>query len=268
MLGVEDERPGGKKSSLPWKEGSVVDQARVAATVDRLALWLRQRVEAAGARGLVVGLSGGIDSAVAVALCKRAMSEQVMGVAMPIHSSAADVVDARKTAEALGVPFRTIELGATFDLLLQTLTQQVEEGASTLAVANLKPRLRMLSLYFLANQYNYLVVGTDNRSEWEVGYFTKYGDGGVDLQPLARLLKGEVRQLAEYLGVPRSVIEREPSAGLWEGQTDEQEMGFGYDILDKFLQTGEGPVDVVERIKALQKGSQHKRQLPLLPPEE
>jgi NAD+ synthase len=128
-------------------------------------------------------------------------------------------------------------------------------------LANVKPRLRMTTLYFVANALNYLVVGTGNRSELTIGYFTKYGDGGVDLLPLATLLKSEVRAMAKELGVPDSIIEKAPSAGLWLGQADEDEMGFTYAELENYLTNGPETVSpaLAMRIERLVRGSDHKR---------
>jgi NAD+ synthase len=135
-----------------------------------------------------------------------------------------------------------------------------------LALANVKPRLRMTSLYYLANRYNGLVVGTGNKTELAIGYFTKYGDGGVDLLPLGDLDKTAVRGLARALGVPDAVISKAPSAGLWEGQTDEAEIGVSYDQLDRVLASIPGeerkePIDpaTLDRISALVAASEHKR---------
>jgi NAD+ synthase len=134
-------------------------------------------------------------------------------------------------------------------------------------LANLKPRLRMTTLYFLANTLNYLVAGTGNRSEIAIGYFTKWGDGGVDLLPLGRLTKRQVRGIAEELGVPKTIIDKPPSAGLWAGQKDEEEIGFGYAELDRYL--AEGPPGAAPalamRIERLVRGSEHKREMPPVP---
>jgi NAD+ synthase len=130
--------------------------------------------------------------------------------------------------------------------------------------ANVKPRLRMTTLYFIANRLNYLVVGTGNKSEITIGYFTKYGDGGVDLLPIAGLVKHEVWDLARELGIPGRVIDKAPSAGLWLGQTDEAEMGFTYAELEQFIKHGPSAVspEVANRIEHLASVSEHKRALP------
>jgi NAD+ synthase len=233
------------------------------ALANEIASWIRGEIEGAGLSGAVVGLSGGIDSAVVSGLCARAVGpENVTGVAMPAYSNPADVADARLIAEHWGIEYREIDLGGVFDSLLELLPD-----GSQLADANLKPRLRMLTLYHLANTLNRMVIGTGNRSELEVGYFTKYGDGGVDLLPIGSLLKVEVRELAREMGVPDAIIERPPSAGLWEGQTDEQELGITYEQLDEAIEaiadddTDEIDPVVLERVLALNRGSAHKRRL-------
>ncbi len=227
---------------------------------DELILWLRQKVEEAGASGLVFGLSGGIDSSVVGVLSKKAFPDRSLGLIMPCYSNEQDKKDAIKVAEKFGIEYRIIPLEPIYDRYLEILP---EEGKNLeLAHANIKPRLRMITLYYFANTYGYMVVGTGNRSELEVGYFTKYGDGGVDLLPLGDFVKSEVRELARCLGVPEEIITKPPSAGLWEGQTDEKEMGLTYKELDTYLLTGEGDPRIIEKIEAMRKRSAHKRVLP------
>jgi NAD+ synthase len=139
-----------------------------------------------------------------------------------------------------------------------------DETATRLALANLKPRLRMTTLYHVANRLNYLVAGTGNRSEISIGYYTKYGDGGVDLLPLGSLVKSEVRALARDLGVPTRIVDKPPSAGLWLGQTDEGEMGFTYAELEEYLRGGPDSLvpATVMKIERLVRASEHKRQMP------
>ena len=228
--------------------------------VERLTEWIRAQVAEAGRVAAVVGLSGGIDSATVAALAKRALGSEAYGVIMPCGSDPADAEDARFTAEALGLSYRTVDLGPVFDLLREQLA--LPPGVPRLAVANLKPRLRMITLYAEAAVRNALVLGTGNRSELEIGYFTKYGDGGVDLLPIGGYLKHEVRALAKELGVPARIIDRQPSAGLWEGQTDESEMGMTYQELDTYLAAGEGSPVVAGLVETMQRASEHKRVLP------
>lgn len=234
---------------------------------DRIVGWLQTEARAAGATGAVVGLSGGIDSAVVCGLCARAFPGRVLGLLMPCHSQEQDLVHARMVVEAFGARHQTIDLAPAFEALLGQYSPEGQgQPAWDLARANIKPRLRMTTLYFHANLQNYLVVGTGNRSEAYVGYFTKYGDGGVDLLPLAGLVKAQVRVLAAELGVPQPVIDKPPSAGLWEDQTDEGEMGLAYADLDSYLLTGQAPGPVHDRIEAMHARSEHKRRLPPKPP--
>jgi NAD+ synthase len=183
---------------------------------------------------------------------------------MPCHSAAEDGEMARLVADAFALETVTVDLGPAFDALLAALPP----GVSAMARANIKPRLRMTALYTLAQTRNYLVAGTGNKSELEVGYFTKYGDGGVDLEPLGDLYKWQVRDLARELGVPQPVIDRPPSAGLWAGQTDEEEMGVSYAELDAALaamevgRTADVDPALVDKIQHMQDTSSHKRAMP------
>ncbi|MBU0502403.1 MAG: NAD(+) synthase [Candidatus Margulisbacteria bacterium] len=235
----------------------------------KISSWLKQRVSEAGAKGCVFGLSGGVDSAVVAVLCRQAFSKNSLGLIMPCHSNPQDAADAQKVAAKFLIPTKTIELRQSFEELYSKLEGKAYDGkARGLAIANLKPRLRMLTLYYYANKNNYLVVGTGNKSEAVMGYCTKYGDAGVDLLPLASLLKTHVRELAKELGVPAEIIDKPPSAGLWAGQTDEGEMGITYAELDKIIiglesnkLTGLDPAKV-ELVKVKMAVSEHKRCLP------
>lgn len=243
---------------------TMVDTTKMAAD---LVAWLQAEVQRAGAQGAVVGLSGGIDSAVVAALCRQAFPDNCLGVIMPCHSDPGDAEDARLVARHLDLPVVEVVLDDVYDQLVLLLTgKPYAAERRSLALANLKPRLRMLTLYFYANERNYLVIGTGNRSELAVGYFTKYGDGGVDLLPLANLVKTQVRELARHLRLPERIIAKAPSAGLWAGQTDEGEMGLSYAVLDHYLLTGEAPPAAKEKIEAMAACSAHKRRLPLVPP--
>jgi NAD+ synthase len=240
------------------------------ALVTFLVGWLRERVDATGAGTAVFGLSGGIDSAVVCGLAAQAVGgDRCLGVVMPIGNSPEDTRLGHDTARAFGARVAELDLAPAFGALESSL-REVREGfgleprddeTAVLASANLKPRLRMAALYHLANLADGIVLGTGNRAERTIGYFTKHGDGGADLLPIADLLKGEVRAVAEVLGVPREIIDRPPSAGLWEGQTDEGEMGFGYDALDRYLAEGSsGSQSLDETIAAMERRSAHKRE--------
>jgi NAD+ synthase len=229
--------------------------------------WIRREVTDGGGGGAVFGLSGGIDSAVVAALAKQAFPHHTLGVVMPCHSLPQDADDAQLVAHHFDVPACTIDLAPVYDLLLAKLgTCQTDLLGSQMATANLKPRLRMTTLYAFANQLGYRVLGTGNRSEIAVGYYTKYGDGGADLLPLGELVKTEVRQLAAYLDVPRRIIDKPPSAGLWADQTDEAEMGLTYEELDAYLLTSQASPAVKAKVDALHAASQHKRELPRVAP--
>ncbi len=229
----------------------------------KLVSWIRERVSAAGCKGVVLGLSGGLDSSVAAVLCQRAFPQSMLGVIMPCYSTEQDIEHARLVAKQFSIPAQTVVLDAAYDSLLKVLPDdKVDPDVSRLAKANIKARLRMLTLYYFANRLKYLVVGSGNRSELAVGYFTKYGDGGVDIMPQGNLLKGQVKELARYLGIPQPIIDKPPSAGLWEGQIDEEELGTGYDEIDLYLASGEASAVLKKKLEAMISASQHKRQPP------
>jgi NAD+ synthase len=260
------------------------------ATVDRLARWMRERLHAAGARGFVVGLSGGVDSAVVARLAQLAAPGDALGVLLPCHSDPQDERDAMLVARHFSLPIERIELSTAYDTLVAAMqpalasiigaerhgkaskgapesAESDDEYRGRVPLANIKPRLRMTTLYFVANSLNYLVAGTGNGSEMAVGYFTKWGDGGVDLLPLGRLPKSQVRALAQELRVPADIVERPPSAGLWIGQNDEEDMGFTYADLERYLEGGPQAVTpaLAMKIERLVRASDHKRELPAVP---
>ncbi|MBC7217837.1 MAG: NAD(+) synthase [Candidatus Caldatribacterium sp.] len=236
--------------------------------VERIVRWIEEQVRKAQAQGLVFGMSGGIDSSVVAVLAQRACGKNILGLIMPCYSNPEDLEDAKMVAEAFGIPYQVVPLEKPFDAFLAILGE--EHNPKALPQANLKPRLRMCTLYFFANKLNYLVCGSGNRSELTVGYFTKYGDGGVDIAPLAHLTKKEVREIAAFLGIPERIITKPPSAGLWPGQTDEGEMGLTYEVLDRFLLGDTVQESDRAKILSLAEKSAHKRRLPamLFPPEE
>lgn len=244
--------------------------------------WLRAlRGDAAG---FVFGLSGGIDSAVVCGLAAEAIGpESCLALVLPIESMPEDAELACAVADRFAVRAITIDLSGPFRSVVETLADYRERAArlgeasnapaesaahraataDSLALANLKPRLRMVALYYYANLLRYLVLGTGNRDELSVGYYTKFGDGACDGLPLGDLVKSEVRALAAELGVPRPVIDRPPTAGLWPGQTDEAELGFSYDLLDRFLLQGSSGVPAVDAaILRRQELARHKAAAP------
>lgn len=233
------------------------------AVAQYLVAWLREEVAKAGKEGVVLGISGGIDSAVAAVLAKRAFDNNCMGLLMPCESSIEDLLHGQLLAETFAIPYRIAELDNAYSLLCTQFESYIrlDGNAGKLLKANIKPRLRMIGLYYSAQAHNYLVLGTSNRSEIYLGYATKHGDNAVDLQVLGGMLKKEVYELAHYLQIPEVIIAKPPSAGLWSGQTDEKEMGFGYAELDRYLETGQGDPQIIARINHLHQISEHKRRL-------
>jgi NAD+ synthase len=233
----------------------------------KLAEWIKDKVRAAGCKGVVLGLSGGIDSSVLAALCIKIFPQNTLGIIMPCHSIDEDRVHAETLAKKFSLPTKTVALDNIYDTLLKILPDfQPGPSLTRLAQANLKARLRMVTLYHTANQLKYLVAGSGNRSELTVGYFTKHGDSGVDILPLGNLVKKEVRELARFLKIPQEIIDKPPSAGLWAGQTDESEMGFTYEALDNYILTGKAPEALKKRIEELRASGAHKSTTPPVPP--
>ena len=231
---------------------------------NKLIRWIRKQLKDSHTKGIVLGLSGGIDSAVVAALTKEAIGKKkILALILPIHSQNQDLKDAKLVAKDLGIKAITIDLSKIYDNLIKILPK-----SSALAKANLKPRLRMTVLYYFANKLKFLVCGTGNKSEIMVGYFTKHGDGAADILPIGGLLKRQVRALAQELGIPKHIINKPPTAGLWPGQTDEAEMAISYPELDVILEQMENKKkqilskQKVDRVKKMIKRSEHKRQGP------
>lgn len=226
----------------------------------RISLWIKDRVDAAKADGVVFGMSGGIDSSVVAVLAKMAVGRKALGLLLPCHSSPDSEEHARMVARKFSIDTVTVDLTSVHD----EMVRQIPDGEG-MAMVNLRPRLRMTALYYYGNLYGKLVLGTSNKSERLIGYFTKWGDGGADIQPIADLYKAQIRQLAEDLDMPREIIEKPPTADLWAGQTDENELGLTYEELDKILaalETGKvGGLDLqnVQKVKSLIAQSEHKR---------
>ncbi len=198
--------------------------------------FIRSEIHKAGVNGAVIGLSGGIDSALTAALTVKALGkENVLGIHMPELGLTPfeDSEDAKKLADLLGIEFRTIDISGIISSIMDSVPDS--ELADRLCKGNLKARVRMSLLYFHANQMNRIVMGTGNKTEILLGYYTKYGDGGVDLEPIGGLYKTDVWELSRKIGIPESLVAKKPSAGLWAGQTDEADLGISYLKLDKAL---------------------------------
>ncbi len=230
---------------------------------DKIEEWLREQIISSNKKGIVVGLSGGIDSAVVAVLAKKALKSNVLGLILPCKNVVLDKRLALRLADKFKIKTRTINLCGAYNKL-----ESIYPKAGRVVKANLKARLRMTTLYYAANVLDYLVAGTGNKSELTIGYFTKYGDGGCDILPIGGLLKVEVRRLASELSIPSEIIDRAPTAGLWAGQTDEAEIGISYDCLDECLQAidknNESRVKkkVLSKTKLMIKNSEHKRLQP------
>jgi len=231
--------------------------------------WIRKYVNSAKFEGIVVGLSGGIDSAVTAALSVKAIGkENVIALGLPCESISEDLEDAKLLAKTLEIKFKIIDLTSIYRAFLDITSPKIE--SNKMAKANLKPRLRMMALYFVGQSIgNYLVAGTGNRAELAIGYFTKYGDGGVDIEPMGMLYKSEVRQIAKVLNIPENIIKKPPSPGLWIGQTDEGEIGLSYDIIDEILYRIDYNLGFeeleqkdVEKVKTMMKTAEHKLRMP------
>lgn len=225
--------------------------------------WIRNQVNSAGAKGIIIGESGGKDSAIVTALCVKALGkDKVLGVTMPCNSLSKDMEDARALADAFGIELLTVDIANTFNAIKASI-ESVSE-LSDLSIANIKPRLRMTTLYAIGQAKNYLVAGTDNKSEMVMGYFTKWGDGGYDFNPIPDLTVREVLELGKELGVPESILTKAPSAGLWEGQTDEKEMGVTYAQIEEYITTGKTDPHAEEIIERTNKRTEHKRRMPAM----
>lgn len=224
----------------------------------KIVKWIKQKIKTSHTKGLVLGLSGGIDSAVIAVLAKIAVgTENLMCVVIPCHSQKEDTIDAMRIV----TKFKLVNCIYDLTYIYDYMNILLPFNATKTSGGNLKARLRMSVLYSMANQYNYLVCGTGNKTEIAIGYFTKYGDGGVDIEPIGDLYKGDVVKLAKYLGIPKEIINKPPSAGLWIGQTDEKEMGITYEALEKNLEA-EYSKDISEKVIYMIENSDHKRSTP------
>jgi len=231
------------------------------------------RVNEAKAKGVVIGLSGGLDSAVTTKMCVEALGkEKVFCFLLPTENTPKeDTEDALEFAKSLGVKYRIINISGIVKKIASTIHNKMKKKE----MGNIHARTRMIVLYYFANKNNYLVVGSGNKTELLMGYFTKYGDGACDIMPLGDLYKTQVRELAKHLKIPEKIINKTPRAGLWKGQTDESELGIKYEILDQILYGMEKglknneivksvgvEISEVKRIKNIVNSTKHKRKMP------
>jgi NAD+ synthase len=246
---------------------------------EHLVEFIRETAEEAGTDRAVLGLSGGIDSTLTAYLAVEALGEENLhGLVMPGEVSREEnMSDAEWVAQELDITYDVFEINPIVDEFLDAYS---EAESDQVAVGNARARTRAVLNYLVANHEDALVLGTGNRSEAMVGYFTKYGDGAVDCHPIGNLYKQQVRQLAAHVGVPEELVEKPPTAGLWADQTDEAEMGIDYDSLDAILALHiDGPLSVaatareveeltegqVERVRRMYERSEHKRRVPPSP---
>ncbi len=244
--------------------------------VPLLESFIAHQFEASGRKGIVLGLSGGVDSALVARLCADAVGpKKVLGLGLPDGDGGRDLEDARGFAKGLGIGFRVVDIAP----FVAALEKGLRPGrGDRVARGNLRARTRMVVWYFVANSEDRVVVGTGNKSELLTGYLTKFGDGGADFLPIGDLYKTQVRAMARHLGLPEAIVEKVPTAGLWPGQTDEGELGITYDELDRILvgielqmepeaiaEKAKVPADQVRRVEALVAASVHKRKMPLIP---
>ncbi len=252
---------------------------------DKLVEFIKNKVEEAGASGAVLGVSGGVDSATVLFLAARVLGpEKIQPLIMPDANVTPeeDVRDAKMLVEMVGAKPHVINIAPIVDVYKSSIPIYESDEADRLPLGNLRARIRMCLLYYYANKRNYIVLGTGDRSEILIGYFTKYGDGAVDILPIGILYKTQVRRLAAHLGVPEKIAFKPSSPRLWPGQTAEGELGISYEEIDVILHAifdrGIPPEQVpeytgialekVKRVVELHERSKHKREMPPAPPLE
>ena len=224
--------------------------------------WIKEYVTKTNAKGVVVGNSGGKDSATVIAMAVKALGkENVLTVAMPCNSIQEDLEDARLVSEKFGTKLMIVDLSESYNELENTINKNLEEiQLNDESKINMKPRMRMTILYSIAQTKNYLVIGTGNLCERMVGYTTKWGDSACDFNPIANFTVDEVLEIGRFLGVPEKIISKAPSDGLGS-KTDEEKMGVSYKQIAEFIETGKTDIEAIDIIKRKNEISKHKRNL-------
>lgn len=222
--------------------------------------WIKSYVKNSGAKGIIVGNSGGKDSAAVIGLCVKALGENnVLTVAMPCSSISKDLEDAKLVASTFGVKMLTVDLSSVYENLSLKIEGQITDSLSSFVSVNIRPRLRMTTLYTLAQQYGYLVAGTGNACEGFIGYTTKWGDNACDFNPIAEFTVSEVLEIGRILGVPSAIIDKAPNDGLGLG-TDEEKLGVTYHEIEEYISTGKtANKSSMKKIEKMHKQSEHKR---------
>ena len=230
--------------------------------IEEITKWIKEYVESSHADGVVIGNSGGKDSATVIALAQKALgTDKVLTVAMPCNSIKTDIEDAKLVAKTFDVPLIEVNLGKTFETLENEIDKVItpkEDWRLDEAKINTKPRLRMTTLYYIAQNLNYLVIGTGNKCESIVGYTTKWGDSAFDFNPIGDFTVDEVLQIGAYLGVPDRIINKAPADGLGK-LTDEEKLGVTYKQITEYIETGKTNEDAMKIIMKKEKTSEHKR---------
>lgn len=262
-------------------ESNILPPINPEETVETISKFIKDKMDESKTEGLVIGLSGGLDSSTVAHLSEKAVdNDKILGLIMPSQTTTSeDVEDAVTVAENLKIEYEVIPIDNLIEPFADLCIHSTSKYYSKLANANLKARIRMMILYYHANSMNRLVVGTGNLSELLIGYFTKYGDGGVDILPLGDLYKTDVKKIAAHLQLTEKIMIKAPTAGLWSGQTDEEELGIKYHLLDEILylinheklkydviaeKLGITKEEVL-RIKKMIKSAEHKTSSPPLP---
>jgi NAD+ synthase len=229
--------------------------------------FMAKSLQESKSNGFVLGMSGGIDSSLAAILAKQVAPSSTLGLIMPCDSSPQDEEYALLLAEKFNIETLKIDLSEVYHSILRLMDHD-DIPENKICAINLKPRLRMLTLYYWANRRHYLVVGTGNKIELQLGYFTKFGDGGCDILPLGDLTKSQIYRIAEELEIPKEIIDRRPSAGLWRGQYDEDEIGLSYSDMEHAIgyinkERPDKPSDMIlDKINSLIKHNGHKVHMP------
>lgn len=246
--------------------------------VEEIKFFIRRQYEEAGVKGVVVGLSGGVDSSLVATLCVRALGrEKVMGIIIPTNfTPEQDILDAKELAEWLGIKTEIINVQKIYLDFIETLKGEREKSEYKIPIANILARIRMIILYYFANLNNYLVAGTGDKSEELIGFFTKYGDGGADFLPISHLYKIQVRELSKYLDITEKIVYKPSSPQLYPGHKATDEIPLDYTSLDPILYglfdkrlsiqeisslTGV-PIETIEEINQRNVKSEHKRTYP------
>lgn len=223
--------------------------------LDQIINWIKEEVKKANCSGVAVGISGGIDSALVAYLAKKAFPNDSIGILIPINKKRQfDLEHGLELVKKLDLDYKVIDLSHEYQSMIDKMNVQLD-----LTKGNMQARLRMTTIYAFAQERNYLVLGTDNKAEYDLGYFTKWGDGGCDLLPIVNLYKSEVFEYAKKVGIPINIINKTPSAGLWDDQSDEKELGFTYDDYEQYDKNLLTDQQLIEKIKLQISKTNHKR---------